>query len=460
VVPEDDFVGFVAEDVGRTLGMGLSIIALAALLAAFVIRQGLRVDRDAMRILERQAQLDAQSDAFGTLAAKSTLFERGRTDALAPVTEAVARSSRVRRASLWQLAHEDDVLSCVDCFDQETGGHTRGTVLRRSDHPGLFAILDAGEGVRDVEVARDARLASLHYSYLAPLGCLALLSEPVVVEGGVTGVLWLEDGRRVEWPDQIQRFARAIANLMAIRETAGIAHGAPHVIPAVELNVPAPPPVHPTEVGDIDAGLAVRRAAAFTAKLARQARETGLASAEVIDRLAVLSLRFTDAIVLAEPVTGVGNELAIAYLIEALESAAGEHGLVYLKFLTDQVVAAVDPQQDEALGAARLADFALAVQRTCDRLFAEHNAPLAFRIGMDLGPVIGTLIGRERPAFHLWGEAVQLASTLADTGLPGAVHVSESVYQVLNGRYLFQLRGRHYLEGVGEFATYLLSGRL
>ena len=36
----------------------------------------------------------------------------------------------------------------------------------------------------------------------------------------------------------------------------------------------------------------------------------------------------------------------------------------------------------------------------------------------------------------------------------------ESVYEALHDRYLFQLRGHHYLEDVGEFSTYLLGGRL
>ena len=65
VVPEDDFVGFVADNVRQTLIMGLAIIALAALLASLLIRQGLRTDRDALRVLEREAQLDAEGEAFG-----------------------------------------------------------------------------------------------------------------------------------------------------------------------------------------------------------------------------------------------------------------------------------------------------------------------------------------------------------------------------------------------------------
>jgi class 3 adenylate cyclase len=69
-------------------------------------------------------------------------------------------------------------------------------------------------------------------------------------------------------------------------------------------------------------------------------------------------------------------------------------------------------------------------------------------------------VGRERPAFAFWGEAVRTAASMADSSLPGAIQVTESVYRELRGEYLFQLRGHHYLEGIGEFSTYLLGGRL
>ena len=180
----------------------------------------------------------------------------------------------------------------------------------------------------------------------------------------------------------------------------------------------------------------------------------------MIDRLAIMSLRFTDATALAETLSGDSNDTVISYLIRELEGAAAEQGLGYLKFLTDQVVAAVDPNEDSVQGAQRLADFALCVQGICERLFVGQHGAMAFRIGMDIGPVIGSIVGTRRRAFNLWGEAAQQASSMADTSLAGAIQVTESVYQALNGRYLFQLRGHHYLEGVGEFSTYLLSGRL
>ena len=49
---------------------------------------------------------------------------------------------------------------------------------------------------------------------------------------------------------------------------------------------------------------------------------------------------------------------------------------------------------------------------------------------------------------------------MCDTSLPGEIQVTGPVEEALHGRYLFQLRGVHYLEGVGQLSTYLLSGRL
>jgi hypothetical protein len=49
---------------------------------------------------------------------------------------------------------------------------------------------------------------------------------------------------------------------------------------------------------------------------------------------------------------------------------------------------------------------------------------------------------------------------MADTSLPGTIQVTETVYEELREKYLFQLRGHHYLERVGEFSTYLLGGQL
>ncbi len=465
IVPEDDFVGFVAENVRDSLGMGLAVVALASLLAGLVVRQGLRADQEAITILERQAQLAAQGEAFGTLASQSTLFADGVTDSLAEVTEAVARSAGVRRASLWRLRPSGDALVCIDSFDQQTEGHTHGATLDRSDHPGLFEWLQTESAVSDVATSEDERLVSLYRSYLAPLGCQALLSLPVRVNGQVTGVLWLEDGRRSEWSNQVQRFARAIANLMAIRQAANVTPGTVLAMPpAGDAKAHDIEPAQQAEPRDreldIDAGLGARRATAFAAKLPDGADTVGADGVQRIDQLAFVSLRFSDALALARSADDRSGESTIARLLGQIDAAATEHGITYLKFLTDRVVAAADPSADVHQATACLAEFALATQAACERVFAEQHAHLAFHLGMDVGPAIGTLVDRDGRSFNLWGEVAHTAYAMADSAPPGTIHATESVYDLLRDHYLFQLRGHHYLEGVGEFSTYLLGGRL
>ena len=468
VVPEDDFVGFVVGNVSKTLSMGLAVILLAGFLAALLIRQGLRTDREALRIVERQAQLDAQSQAFGSLAVQSALFDSSDDDALAPVSEAVASAAHVRRASIWRFEDERRVLQCIDAFDQDAGGHTRGSRLQQAEHPELFEALLGGGVLAEVDAGNVPTTASLYRHYLDPLGCRALLSVPVSVRGEYTGVLWLEDGgRRGQWPGQTVRFVQAIANLLAIREVAaspdqGLQPGL-STLPDAAVETVAqtePGPARTRVPVDIDTGLAAQRATAFTARLSQQAGEQRTARAGLIDELAVLSLHFTDAVVLAESSAKTSDDSVIGSLIRELEQAAVKHDLAYMKFLSDQVVVAADPNDEPLIGMRKLAAFALDVRAICERLFAEQRAPLAFRIGLDLGPVIGSVVGSARRTFNLWGEAAQMASDMALTGLPGSIQVTETVYRALAGHYLFQLRGRHYLENVGEFSTYLMSGRL
>lgn len=457
VVPEDDFVGFVVDNVRQTLLLGLSVITLAALLAGLLIRQGLRADRDALHVLEQQALLDARASAIDTLAGPPGSAHR-------PFSEAICRAADVHRVSIWHWSAKTEALECVDCYDRDAEGHTRGTRLLRRDHPALFEALQARTEVVAPDVGDDARLASLDVPYLSPLGCRALLGLPIAHGSRVRGALWLEDqAPRETWPEQTVRFARAAASLLALRVASATTPAAgaddravsPTSQPVGVQQAPRTPIPFPLQ--DIDTSLGQRRAAAFAARLSDHAGDVG---ARLIDALPVMTLRLTDATVLAAPAEAQAEEPIVSVVVRGLQEAAAQHRVAYLKFFSDQVVASVDPNEDSAVGLDHVVAFALDAKTLCENAFAGHRVPLAFRIGIDIGPAIGSVISQSPATFAFWGEAVQTAGHLADSGLPGAIHVSETVYQALRDHYLFQLRGHHYLEGLGEFTTYLLGGRL
>jgi len=110
VVPEDDFVGFVTRHNRQALALSLVIVSLASLLAGLLVVQGLRADRNAQLVLDRQQQLEAQSQAFPELASQATLFDPEDADSLVQLTAiaagavGVCRGESVAAGRRWRVA--------------------------------------------------------------------------------------------------------------------------------------------------------------------------------------------------------------------------------------------------------------------------------------------------------------------------------------------------------------------
>lgn len=56
-----------------------------------------------------------------------------------------------------------------------------------------------------------------------------------------------------------------------------------------------------------------------------------------------------------------------------------------------------------------------------------HNTDLLVQVGIDSGPMQGTLVAHDRSSYSLWGEVIVSASKLATEADPGVVAVSQSV---------------------------------
>ena len=178
VVPEDDFIGFVASNNRKALWMSLVIVAVTTFLASLLVRQGLRADRGARLLLERQSAITRQSGAFASLASNASLFDPARSLPSRTLTETLADVTGARRASIWTLRGGGRILLCEDSFDRETNGHVEGLELHRDELPGLFRHLLGGEEIEAADAARDRRTVELN-RVLSAFGSRALLVVPV-----------------------------------------------------------------------------------------------------------------------------------------------------------------------------------------------------------------------------------------------------------------------------------------
>ena len=85
---------------------------------------------------------------------------------------------------------------------------------------------------------------------------------------------------------------------------------------------------------------------------------------------------------------------------------------------------------------------------------------LEFRIGLNSGPVIGGVIGTSKFVFDIWGDAVNIASRMESTGVPGRIQVGPDTKALLGDEFLLEPRGTVEVKGRGPMETwFLLSSR-
>jgi class 3 adenylate cyclase len=470
IVPEDDFVGFVRDNFRTILMMTAVIVVLASLLAGLLVFQGLRADRNASLLLDRKQALEAQSRAFSELASRATLFDPADSESLEQLTEIVSSAEAVRRVSIWRLVENGKALACDDCYDRESQGHTQGTLLEQADFPHLFEALKKPEEIIAADAGSDPRTSELQRLYLEPLGCRSLLGVPINHRGQTTGAVWFEnEGKTGAWDTGDISFIRAVASMLALRFSADRSAEPIREVNAFSESTPSVDRTSSVKTADPGAMLPQppaektprdRRSASLAKRLLERGYDQKALAAEVFGDATVLVMRFTDVLSIAVKAGDDDPVPAIDHIVRHFEELIETHPIDYWKVMGDQIICAAGLGEDSNSHAGDIADVALSVQNRCAHLLAGLDKRLGFRIGIDTGAVVGSLVGKKRKTLNVWGEAVRAAQTMAENGVTGGIHVSEGAYRSLQKEYLFKVRGKFYLPEIGEISTYILTSRL
>jgi len=146
---------------------------------------------------------------------------------------------------------------------------------------------------------------------------------------------------------------------------------------------------------------------------------------------------------------------ALNEVFSRFDTLAERHGLEKIKTIGDAYMVIAGAPERRTDHAAVIVDMALemlAVPATAEG----PGSPLRLRIGIASGPAVAGVIGHRKFSYDVWGDAVNLASRMESTGVPGCIQVAASTWRLCSERYPFRPREVD-VKGRGTMHTYVLD---
>jgi adenylate cyclase len=145
-------------------------------------------------------------------------------------------------------------------------------------------------------------------------------------------------------------------------------------------------------------------------------------------------------------------------VFSSFDDLVENHGLEKIKTIGDCYMAAAGVPRERADHALALVQLALDMRdAVASRTFGGER--LAFRIGVNSGPVVAGVIGRKKFIYDLWGATVNLASRMESHGQSGTIQITRSTYDLVGAEFECECAGTISVKGAGEVDVWRVIGR-
>ena len=172
--------------------------------------------------------------------------------------------------------------------------------------------------------------------------------------------------------------------------------------------------------------------------------------------------QFADVTVGLDSVSGPGSERAamdfVSDLIAACDEATERCGVEKVRAVGSAYLAVCGLSLPRPDHAARTVQFGRDLCRIVAQFNSLHGTALSVSVGVNSGPVVGGVVGRQKFLYDLWGDTVAIASRLAAQN-GQAVVVTEPVHDRLVDLYAFEGPVDIEVRGNGTVKTWTLQDR-
>lgn len=146
-------------------------------------------------------------------------------------------------------------------------------------------------------------------------------------------------------------------------------------------------------------------------------------------------------------------------IFSMFDNLTDEFGLEKIKTIGDAYMVTSNMNVDKSEAVEAVADFALALHKMMAKYNERTAKNIQIRVGIHSGPAVAGVIGVKKFIYDVWGSTVNIASRMESHSLNNATQVSQTSYELLKDRFVFDARGEIEIKGMGKMRAFLLLGR-
>lgn len=179
--------------------------------------------------------------------------------------------------------------------------------------------------------------------------------------------------------------------------------------------------------------------------------------AEGVANISVLFSDLTGFSKLSDSLTAYETVTILNELVVAFDEAAERYGMEKIKTIGDSYMAVCGLSVPYLDHDKRSIDLALEMLSIVRRFSYERGFRLNISVGINSGDIVAGIVGRKKFIYDVWGDTVNIASALKSACPPGAILVSEDVYNRLRDLYEFKLEAATVENGKGPLKAWRLQ---
>jgi class 3 adenylate cyclase len=197
---------------------------------------------------------------------------------------------------------------------------------------------------------------------------------------------------------------------------------------------------------------------------AEELKEKGSATPKHYDTVTVLFTDFKGFTKIAEKLTPQELVAELDYCFHAFDKIIDRHKIEKIKTIGDAYMCAGGIPVANTTNPVDVVKAGLEIRQFMEQLKYDKESKgedfWELRIGIHTGPVIAGVVGKNKFAYDIWGDAVNVASRMESSGIPGQVNISGETYELIKDDFKCTYRGQIEAKNKGEIGMYIVDGLL